>query len=247
MFLDHIVPIRNLIDVWVQYQVVPGALQEEPSEFFCILDPGGPGHGGLFHDTHPTWKSGPFRSVVKREPSVDFSTTMAETSTPSVVNVSDLVARPGSQRRVHVSGPGGFGVELSRLAPGRRVDAELLFESLLEGVLVTGEVSFVMRHTCNRCLREWEERGLVPVIQLYGPEPDEDGYRLEPGDLIDLEQLFRDEITLSFPLAPVCRSECRGLCPTCGIDLNEAPRHQHEEEPDSPFAVLGQLFEHEEK
>jgi hypothetical protein len=29
--------------------------------------------------------------------------------------------------------------------------------------------------------------------------------------------------------------------------LNEAPRHQHEEEPDSPFAVLGQLFEHEEK
>ncbi|MGH8935253.1 MAG: YceD family protein [Acidimicrobiia bacterium] len=172
---------------------------------------------------------------------------MAQPTSPFVVNVSDLVARPGSQRRLHVSAPADFGVELSRLAPGRRVEAELLFESLLEGVLVTGEVGFVLRHTCNRCLREWEDLGLVPVVQLYGPEPDEDGYRLEPGDLIDLEQLFRDEITLSFPLAPVCRPECRGLCPSCGIDLNEAPSHQHEEEPDSPFAVLGQLFEHEEK
>jgi uncharacterized protein len=193
-----------------------------------------------------TWNTH-HNSRVEKEASLVHFLPMSDTAFPTVVNVSDLVARPGSQRRVHVSGPADFGVELSRLAPGRRVDAELLFESLLEGVLATGEVGFVVRHTCNRCLREWEERGLVSVVQLYGPEPDEDGYRLEPGDLIDLEQLFRDEITLSFPLAPVCRSECRGLCPNCGIDLNEAPRHRHEEEPDSPFAVLGQLFEHKEK
>ena len=40
---------------------------------------------------------------------------------------------------------------------------------------------------------------------------------------MDLLPLARDAVLLNLPLAPVCRPDCAGLCPTCGADLNEGP------------------------
>ncbi len=40
-------------------------------------------------------------------------------------------------------------------------------------------------------------------------------------DQVDLELVSREAILLDLPLAPLCREDCAGLCPTCGIDLNE--------------------------
>jgi uncharacterized protein len=40
-------------------------------------------------------------------------------------------------------------------------------------------------------------------------------------DTIDLGPLVRDAIVLELPMAPLCREDCRGLCPQCGADRNE--------------------------
>jgi uncharacterized protein len=40
------------------------------------------------------------------------------------------------------------------------------------------------------------------------------------GDKIDLEPLFREQFVLAIPYAPLCREDCKGLCPQCGTDLN---------------------------
>ena len=40
------------------------------------------------------------------------------------------------------------------------------------------------------------------------------------GDQIDLARMIRENILLDAPIAPLCRPDCAGLCPTCGIDLN---------------------------
>ena len=40
------------------------------------------------------------------------------------------------------------------------------------------------------------------------------------GDAIDLEPLFREQFVLAVPFAPLCREDCKGLCPQCGIDRN---------------------------
>ncbi len=69
------------------------------------------------------------------------------------------------------------------------------------------------------------------VRELYRPRqpsheatrtPDEDTYPLE-GDHLDLRPLVRDALLLELPLAPLCQEDCRGLCPTCGADLNLGP------------------------
>jgi uncharacterized protein len=40
------------------------------------------------------------------------------------------------------------------------------------------------------------------------------------GEHVDLEPLFREEFVLTVPYAPLCREDCKGLCPQCGTDLN---------------------------
>jgi uncharacterized protein len=40
------------------------------------------------------------------------------------------------------------------------------------------------------------------------------------GELVDLEPLFREQFVLAVPFAPLCREDCKGLCPQCGIDRN---------------------------
>lgn len=56
-----------------------------------------------------------------------------------------------------------------------------------------------------------------PELEL-GDE-DLDVYAYE-GEEIDLEPLLRDQIILSVPFAPLCRPDCKGLCPVCGAELN---------------------------
>lgn len=48
---------------------------------------------------------------------------------------------------------------------------------------------------------------------------DLDVYAYE-GEEIDLEPLLREQVILAVPFAPLCREDCKGLCPQCGIDRN---------------------------
>ncbi len=42
------------------------------------------------------------------------------------------------------------------------------------------------------------------------------------GERVDLEPLFREQFVLAIPYAPLCKEDCKGLCPQCGIDRNTA-------------------------
>jgi uncharacterized protein len=60
--------------------------------------------------------------------------------------------------------------------------------------------------------------------------------------VLDLHAWARDALALSVPANLLCRDDCAGLCPVCGIDLNEAgPDHRHEREPDPRWAALSEL------
>jgi uncharacterized protein len=72
--------------------------------------------------------------------------------------------------------------------------------------------------------------------------PDEDGYLIVTGET-DLNGPAKDELALGLPMAPLCRPDCRGLCPICGNDLNEDPCEGHGDDSESPFAALKDLFD----
>lgn len=60
--------------------------------------------------------------------------------------------------------------------------------------------------------------------------------------VLDLHAWARDALALSVPTNLLCREDCAGLCPVCGVNLNEAgPDHGHEREPDPRWAALSEL------
>ena len=164
---------------------------------------------------------------------------------PFRLGVSDLLGRPGAQRSVRLSG--SLEIGLDRVEDCGPVSARLLIEEISGGVLVRGEAAASMRLRCNRCLASTPFEAAAPVLLVYGETPPggvgEEVLPITPDGDIDLADALRDELSLSVPLAALCSRACRGLCPTCGSDLNAEPCEGHSEPAGSPFSALEGLLD----
>lgn len=142
---------------------------------------------------------------------------------PFVVNIADLVNRPGARRRERVEGrlAGPVIVVDSSLRTEFPVVVDALLEWVSDGLLVTGTVDGAWEGLCRRCLGPVAGTRTVEVQELFESHPrDGESYQLGH-DQVDLEPLARESLILDLPLAPLCSEDCRGLCPTCGADLNQ--------------------------
>lgn len=138
------------------------------------------------------------------------------------IDVRDLITHPGSSRSVTVAEPiDGLDTTLAHVPSDELVGATLLFENVVEGILVSGEVRGSMRLECARCLRPFDQSFDLHVQELFvvGAPAHDDEYPLVEG-FVDLEPMFRDAIVLAMPFSPLCRDDCAGLCARCGGDLN---------------------------
>ncbi len=139
------------------------------------------------------------------------------------VDVRELVRAPGSARRDELDEPiPGLATELARVPEDRSVHADLLFEGVVEGILVSGSIRGIMSFSCARCLNLTDSAFDLPVQELFVPGAGEadDEYPLPEEGVLDLEPMIRDAVVLAMPFAPLCRPGCRGLCARCGGDLN---------------------------
>jgi uncharacterized protein len=139
-----------------------------------------------------------------------------------VIDVRDLLSQPGASRMVLVSEPvPGLGTELAAVPADHRIDAQLLLESVVEGVLVSGPVSGDMTLICARCLKTFQSDFRLEVQELFTPGAgaEDDEYPVNEGS-IDVEPMIRDAVVLSMPFAPLCRPDCLGLCERCGGERN---------------------------
>jgi uncharacterized protein len=153
------------------------------------------------------------------------------------VDIIRLGRRPGSMvtLRNTVPNPSRIGAASIAIEQGAALDLDLRLESVSEGVLVTGTVSGPTAGECVRCLTSLEGRVQVDLTELFAypdsateatTEEDEVGRVLD--DTIDLEQSIVDAVGLELPFSPVCRPDCPGLCPECGVQLAEEPDHHHD-------------------
>jgi uncharacterized protein len=61
------------------------------------------------------------------------------------------------------------------------------------------------------------------------------------GPEIQLDRFVGEVLALAVPVQPLCRDDCRGLCPRCGVDRNVESCSCTDARPESPFAVLASL------
>ncbi len=159
-----------------------------------------------------------------------------------VVSVAAVLHQPGARRREHRSGViPDLAVTGSGVPAGESVHVDVVLEAVEEGILATGQVTTSWSGECRRCLSPAGGRLSAPVRELFldGGDP-EVTYPLA-GEHMDLEPMARDAVILELPLAPLCRPDCRGLCSSCGADLNERPCSCPSFSPDPRWSALDAL------
>lgn len=163
-----------------------------------------------------------------------------------VLDTHDLVRRAGEMRTLQttVEAPKDLGIAVIGVPAGSPIELDLWLEAVVEGVLVTGTASAQVVGECVRCLTPVHDEVEVDVQELFtyaeSEATDEEASHLD-GELADLEPVLRDAIVLELPFQPVCRPDCQGLCPDCGLDLNTAEDHTHDESVDPRWAKLAQF------
>ena len=99
---------------------------------------------------------------------------------------------------------------------------------------VRGSLTGILESVCDRCLVRFDREVatdtdvLATASALPGRESAEDREELDdrvvlpPGStLLDLSGSFREATLLAIPIKNVCRDDCRGICPVCGLNRNE--------------------------
>ena len=140
-----------------------------------------------------------------------------------LINAAELLRRPGTEKHIALqSTVGELGIHDPRFDSEAPVNIALRLESLSDGIVVDGELRAPWSDSCRRCLAPATGEAVSAVHELYQQTAtDPDAFPIE-GEQIDLEPMVRENVLLDAPLAALCRPDCAGLCPVCGIDRNVA-------------------------
>ncbi len=120
-----------------------------------------------------------------------------------------------------------------------------------------GEFTTIVKLACCRCLNDFEMPLSAVFTLIYSPIPvftdsvgsnevieltDQDvELVMFDGNEIDTGSALQEQVVLALPYQPLCRQTCKGLCSTCGSDLNVKPCRCREKAVDPRLAILQRL------
>jgi uncharacterized protein len=163
-----------------------------------------------------------------------------------VLDLGSLHLSSGEGRRLELGvaiDPFEFGGERYAVEPAT-IPVQLdVSRTTGEGFALRLRFSATLSGPCMRCLEPAEPAFEVDAREVSQPGA---GEELESpyvdGGVLELGAWARDALALALPAQMLCRPDCRGLCPVCGVSLNEAgPDHHHDSPPDPRWAKLSEL------
>ena len=162
-------------------------------------------------------------------------------SSPLRIVVADLVRRFGAQRPVRIAAELADLATASAEIAGAPVEIDLVLERVTEGIVARGNIRSAWTAACSRCLAPAGGALALHVDELFEADPVEGETYPIAGEWLDLEPMVRDALLLELPTAPLCRDDCAGLCPECGIDRNSSSCECVDDDSDPRWAALRSL------
>lgn len=162
-----------------------------------------------------------------------------------LLNVSKLINAPGERMEFQ------FSMDLSDVDFGGLYPAQ-------EPVVVTGEVrntagmltltftaATVLKSVCDRCLKPFDNPKSVRCEYLLAEKVEngdsDDVVELEDG-CVDVGDLARTAFIFEMDTKTLCSEDCKGICPGCGVNLNQG-KCVCKKETDPRLAVLAKLLD----
>jgi len=163
------------------------------------------------------------------------------------IDLGSLRLTAGEGRRLDAEvavEPFRYGGDPYRLAEGERIAVRVDISCMTaRGYALRLRGRAGLRGPCMRCLRD-----AAPTVELDVREVDQPGGGDElsspyvAAEELDLRAWTRDAIALALPGQITCRPDCPGLCPECGVLLDQAgPEHGHARPPDPRWEKLREL------
>ncbi len=157
-----------------------------------------------------------------------------------LVNTVELLRQPGNFRELVVElTAADLGIDDEHVAGP--ISSELRLDATVDGITVSGTVATPYANVCRRCLNAVRGVSVSEVDELYQQNvTDADAYQLD-GDQLDLAPVVREYALIDLPEAPLCRDDCAGICPACGIDRNQSTCECDTTVRDDRWAALDEL------
>ena len=141
--------------------------------------------------------------------------------------------------------------------PQLRLDEDLVTENLsgeihiartANGLLTRAHFTATAKATCGRCLKAMAQPLACEFSELFTlpNKADANTETIMPHDgKIDFAPILRDYMLIEVPISSVCRPDCKGLCPTCGVNRNSEDCGHEQNYVDPRLAVLKALLDNE--
>ncbi len=138
------------------------------------------------------------------------------------VNVGFLINAPvGEYREITIENP-DFELDEDQTAENLHIDLKI--SRVQQGILASADCTADLKMECVRCLDEFDQKLKSHFDELFSFHTREnveaDQYLPENG-YMDLKEIIREYLMLEIPMSPLCKPDCKGLCPVCGANLNK--------------------------
>jgi uncharacterized protein len=144
-----------------------------------------------------------------------------------------------------------FEIPTIRLSPDLVLDdlsGTALVTRTSQGLLLQVKMQAFTEVECVRCLTRFSQMLDIDFTDLYAFSPNsvtDSGLLLPETGKIDLAPVVSEEMSLAMPINPVCKPDCKGLCPICGNDLNKTTCHHLDDRTDPRLDALRSLLDKE--
>ncbi len=167
---------------------------------------------------------------------------MASLGSPLVLVAADILRRPGAERTIDLTRTAAeLGIHDERIPAAAPIRALLHLETLTDGVVADGTLTVPWIGTCRRCTQPSSGVAELAIHELYQTNvTDPDAFPIDD-DRLDLTPMIREAAVLDIPSNPVCRDDCAGLCPMCGVDRNTHPCSCQAPAAENRWSALDQL------
>lgn len=171
------------------------------------------------------------------------------------IDLSELIHHPGMHAVQEIEQPCPKDIDFECFKP---VKGKLEFTNTGTLLIIMGELAGEVKLECSRCLTDFALPVETTVEEEFNIEKVGDSLRALPleeedvdtglivNNILDVDELIRQNLLLVLPIKPLCTEECAGLCTTCGENLNVRECSCPPADMDSPFGVLAELLEEEE-
>jgi len=161
------------------------------------------------------------------------------------LNLNDIIGRPGAKK------PFEFALDLEGISFPQVEKLDTPFKATgyvknIAGALeLKGELEVSLTYSCDRCMGHIQVHETRPITAHLAEElvdeENPDIFLVENGT-IDLDEVFRTAFVLEMESKFICDDDCKGLCTTCGANLNAGSCACHKEV-DPRLAALQQLLD----